>query len=310
MHRLQATFATPEGESEWDAGLRALVEAGDLAAAERLLSEEIAALDSDLGRLCLAATRDAVRISGWGELAEAVAAWPGAPVTGVTLAMGNDADLAFEKGQLHHPFMLLGLYSDEAWEWSRATRAEVLGQCDAPEGPDWAGAEEDIEVWLDVTGLDALNTALIHHKQRHFIRDGAVAEAPLRYVEFTLGCWWRALAFHRAIAAALVEQALPGAPVVVSGLVDMRPAVVCAHMPKGRGGKRKPSRKKAVTLAHDAPDEPAFDAPDMAAKGLIVRKAEEEERPLTGTDLRRRLAAAEPAPEEPKRSLLARLFGR
>ena len=309
MHALQAEFANHAGETAWEERLRGLFGAGALDAVEAELLPLVEALDSEVSRLCLAASRDAVRLSGWAEMAEIIAAVPGPPVTGLTLAVGNELDLAFEKGNLHAPWMAMGVYTDEAWGWSAANRDVLLEQCSG-ESPAWAGHDEDVEVWLEITGLNALNTALIHHKQRHLIREpGRSVDVPLRYVEFVIGCWWRALRFHQAVADALAGEALPGRIAVVAGMVDMRPGVVSVHLPPApaKAAKRRTKKNPVPVL-----DGTAWDAPDMAAKGLIQRKPFEEEKPLTGSDLRRRIAANDEvvAEEPPKRGLLARLFGR
>lgn len=311
MHPLQTTFATLEGETAWTEALRAQMEAADFAAAQATLEEAVAALDTDFGHLCRAASRKAVALSGWAELAEAIAAWHGAPITGMTLAVANDPDLAFEKGVLHAPHLLLGLYTDETFAWSSAQREGLLAEC-AGECPAWAGTDEDVEAFLELGGLDALNTALIHHKQRFLIREGdGPVTVPLRYVEFVVGCWWRALRFHQAVADALAAVPLPGEIAVVSGMVDMRPEVVSIHLPAGRGKRRRASGKKAATPP--APAEALGDAPDMSTLGLIRRKpAEAEQLPRPGSDIRRRLATAAPPPPPPppKRSFFARIFGR
>ena len=314
MHPLQKKFASAQGEAEWEATLRGFVSRGEFARAQAVLDKALAPLEGEIAELCRAAAPDRVAITGMAELAEAVTAWEGAPITGLTLAIGNDADLAFEKGRLHHPHMLAGLHTDDGWNWSTATRAALLAECEE-EAPGWAGREEDIEAWLDVAGLDALNTALVHHKQRHLIRDGDgdgdAAPAPLRYVEYAIGCWWRALRFHQAVAAAVAAHPLPGEVAVLSGMVDMRPGAVCALVPPGRTRRGKSARaRKAVMDAANA-EEPASATPDMAAMGLIQRKAiAEPEGPPSGAALRRQVAAA-PEPETAARpGLFSRLFGR
>lgn len=229
MHELQQLFAQESRETDWQGQLHALIAAGAFDQAEALLAEVLAALDSELAWTCLELPRDRVVLTGWDELAEAIAIHEGEPVTGVTIAIGNEPDLAFAKGSAHRPHVVLGIYTDEAFAFSRANAAQLLDQCRSHE-PAWAAREEDIEVHLAIEGLDALNTCLLHHKQRHFFRDGeAETPAPLRYVEFVLGCWWRALRWQQAVAAQSQRLGLPGAPLVVAGMVDMHPGAVAVH---------------------------------------------------------------------------------
>lgn len=298
MHPLQQTFVTVEGETAWEAELRARFEAGALDDVHAVLEAALHALDSDLCRMCLETGPETVTISGWEELVEAIRDHEGEPVTGVTLAIANEADRAFEKGQVHHPYMMLGLYTDEPFDFSSATAQELIEQTRAEDGPAWAGSDEDIEVYLDLDGVDRLNTALLHHKQRHFFRDGKPEAAPLRYVEYVLGCWWRTLLFHQAVASECTIHGLPGGVPVVAGTVEMRPEIVTVH---GIGAR-------IVEKARQVEVKPA--APIIAADFIQVKSIEEEVE-LTGADLRRKvLETGQEDDAEPRKGFMARIFGR
>jgi hypothetical protein len=288
-HVLQTTFSSAAGEAAWEETLRNLFEQRNLAEAERILRTALIASGGEMMRLCRRATIASVEIIGWEELAEAVALHEGAPITGATLAMGNEPDLAFEKGSLHRPYMMLGLYSDEAWDWSAAGPEEALEQCRA-ESPAWADGDEDIEAFLEIEGLDELNTALIHHKQRHFIREQADAPAPLRYVEFVLGCWWRALRFHQAAAVQLDRIGLGTNVPVISGLIEMRPEVVAVHWPVVR---QVPAASPAVS--EDYSEDENAELPVLARFNLIQRGrlVIDEDVSSAGSTLRRRIESAE-----------------
>ncbi len=297
MHELQNRFLDADGEAKWEAELRGLFESHRLDEVHDILAAALAELDSDFGRLCLAAMPETVSIAGWPELVEAIQDHEGEAITGVTLAIANEADRVFEKGQLHHPSMMLGLYTDEGFVFSDASREDLIAQTSAEDGPEWAGYDEDIEVHLDIDGLDRLNTALLHHKQRHYFREPGATEAPLRYVEYVLGCWWRALLFQQAVASECAIHGLPGGIPVVAGLVDMRPEIVAVH----GIGARTPDAQRQV---------PAKECAPMLAADFIQLRTSEEVAELTGSDLRRRVAETGQVPEEPKRGLLARVFGR
>ena len=303
MHELQAVFATEEGEAGWTQDMHALFGAGAFDEAEAILAEALTALDSELAWACLEVPREAVVLSGWEEMGEAIAMHEGDPVTGVTIAIANEGDRDFEKGQVHHPYVMLGIYTDEAYAFSQTVHWELLDQCHA-EMPEWAGKEEDVEIHMDIDGLDNLNTRLVHHKQRHFFRDGVHAAAPQRYVEFVLGCWWRALRWHQAVATECAIRGLPRAIPVVAGMVDMRPEVIAIH--DSGGGETRPAlslvRSDAVgTIAESFGDD------------FIQRKVVEEEKaPPSVSELRRRAQGDEgELIEKPQRSgLWARIFGR
>jgi hypothetical protein len=312
MHSLQTTFATAAGEAAWEAQLRDLFEARELAKAEAILRAALIESGGEMMRLCRDASLSSVEISGWDELAEAVKNHEGDPITGATIAIGNEADLAFEKGLQHRPYLVLGLYTDDAWGWSSASAQDALAQCRS-ENPEWAGWDEDIEAFLEIDGLDALNTALVHHKQRHFIREeGETAPAPLRYVEFVIGCWWRALRFHQAVAVQLDKHGLAGAIPVISGLIELRPEVVAVHWPVVR--QVPASKSPEAAEQNDDAEEVESASPNLTRFNLIQRGrlvADEAEGP-TGTVLRRRIEVSEEnddaAVEVP--GLMRRLLGR
>ena len=304
MHDLQKAFATEEGEAAWTQDLHALFGAGAFDEAEALLAEALTALDSELAWTCLELPREAVVLSGWEELGEAIEMHEGDPVTGVTIAIANESDRDFEKGQVHHPYVLLGIYTDEAYAFSSTVHWELLDECHA-ELPGWAGKEEDIEVHMDIEGLDLLNTKLAHHKQRHFFRDENPPVAPKPYVEFVLACWWRALRWHQAVETECAIRGLPHSIPVVAGMVDMRPEAVAIH--DSGNGKERPALKLVRP-------ETASIMAESFGESFIQRKAVEEEKaPPTVSELRRRAQEDGDGEviEKPARSgLWGRIFGR
>ncbi len=299
MHELQSQFATQEGEAAWAAVMHEHFHAGQLDDAQQYLATQLSALDTELATRCLIDEPDRVKIIGWDELCEAIELHEGEQITGVTLAIANETDRAFEKGQVHHPYMMLGLYTDEPFAFSRADRATLVDQSAAEEGPAWAGYDEDIEVFLECEGLDAINTALVHHKERHFFRDDAPDHAPRRYVEYVLACWWRALLFHRAVERICKDKPLPQHVPVLAGMVDMRPDAVAVH---GLVEGERPTTSKQVEGPQMA---------EMLPESMITRReVEEVKAPPTGTDLRRRILETVQEEEPEKKGLLARIFGR
>lgn len=301
MHELQKAFATEEGETAWTQDMHALFGAGAFDEAEALLAEALTALDTELAWTCLELPREAVVLSGWEELGEAIEMHEGDPVTGVTIAIANESDRDFEKGQVHHPYVLLGIYTDEAYAFSRTVHWELLDECHA-ELPGWAGKEEDIEVHMDIDGLDLLNTKLAHHKQRHFFRDDNPIAAPKPYVEFVLGCWWRALRWHQAVATECAIRGLPRAIPVIAGMVDMRPEAVAIH--DSGNGEDRPA------LELDRPQTASLT--ETFGEAFIQRRpVEEEKAPPSVSELRRRAQDDGDVLEKPRPAgFLARIFGR
>lgn len=320
MHRLQTLFASPNGEADYNDALQAQIVAGAFAEAEAALASDLATLDSDLARLCLATTADKVELVGWSALYDAIEMHEGQPIAGVALGLGNDADLSFEKGVEHDPFLTLGLYTDGEFVWSGAPREAVFEQAKSAE-PAWMGSDEDIEAYLTIEGLAAINTALIHHKRRFFFRDDSPLAAPPSYVEYVLGCWWRALRFHQAVAEQVREHGLPDAAWVVVGTIDMRPEIACIHRAEARREAESAlalAPKLMARTVHDEDDEAeGEEASRFASLTRIAVKLtpveEEEEAPSAGSQIRRRVSAppAEAAIPQPARGgWLRNLFRR
>ncbi|MBX7528563.1 hypothetical protein [Qipengyuania vesicularis] len=303
MHELQTQFATQEGEAAWTAVMHEHFHTGELDDAQRYLEMQLEALGTELATRCLIDDPNRVSITGWNELIEAIELHEGDPITGVTLAIANEADRAFEKGQVHHPYMLLGLYCDEPFAFSQADVGTLVSELQSEEGPAWAGYDEDIEVFLECEGLSAINTELVHHKERHFFRDENPEHAPKRYVEYVLACWWRALLFHRSVEKICKQQPLPGGIPVLAGMVDMKPDAISVQ----GLGEGQPAAPRAAASEDDGPQ-----MADMLPDKMITRReVEEVKEPPTGTDLRRRISETGQEDEpEPKKSLVSRLFGR
>ena len=300
MHELQTLFATQEGEIAWEAEMRRSFHEGDLEGVRKYLTMALEALDTPLAQQCLSTNVRAIEFHGWDELAEAIEIHEGEPITGVTIAIANDPDTAFGKGEEHRPYMLLGIYGDDPYAFSQASTEKLIAEASSEDGPSWAGYDEDIEVFLDCEGMDALNTALVFHKERHFFRDDAPDQAPKRYVEYVLACWWRALLFHEAVQHTSRSRPLPGGIPVLAGMVDMRPEVMMVHGIEWR-----------ATLGANAEALAGAEMPDLLPENMISRKEVVEDKPPTGLDLRRRVAETEPVEEVPeKKSLMGRLFGK
>jgi hypothetical protein len=298
---LQITFLEPAGERAWTEEMRSLLSARRVAEADERLAAELAGFDGGLARLCKATPAADAVLEGWDDLLPILAEWEGPPVTAITLGLTNPPDLVFEVGQTHQPDLLLGLYSDEAFPFSRASKADLLAEC-GKELPAWAGAEEDVEFYCAISGLAELNTALIHCKHRRFLRDGrdgVEGRAPGGYVEYVLGSWLLATRFLQATEQAISDDGLPTGCRLIAGTVDVNADFVTVV------GPEQPSTPVSTRSAK--PAEPSF-AP-LSVKPWVPRE-DPTDVMASGPTLRQRLTSVEPAPvSQPKRGLLSRLFG-
>lgn len=303
-HPLQLTFLDEAGEAAWIEEMRALLSAGRTGDADARLAGELAGFDGALARLCKQTPAADVVLDGWDDLLPILAEWEGPAITAITLGLTNPPDLVFEAGRTHDPELLLSLYSDESFAFSRASRADIVAEC-AKECPGWAGAEEDVEFHCTLPGLAELNTALVNCKHRRFLRDGrdgVEGRAPGGYVEYVLGCWLLAMRFLQAAERAIAEHGMPTGCHLIAGTVDINADFVTVL------GKERPSALNAANLT--ASSEPSF-AP-LTIKPWVPREDPTADQAASGPTLRQRLAPAEAPPpaEAPRRGFFARLFGR
>lgn len=302
-HPLQIKFLEPAGERAWVEEMRALLSDGRVLEADARLASEIGGFDGALARLCRATHVGDVSLEGWDDLLPILEEWEGPPITAITLGLTNSPDLVFEAGRTHDPELLLGLYSDEGFPFSRSSKAEVLLEC-GKDLPAWSGAEEDVEFYCTISGLAELNTALIQCKHRRFLRDGrdgVEGRAPGGYVEFVLGCWLLATRFLQATERAISDFGLPAGCRLIAGTLEVNADFISLVAPSGFPGRAPTSAAPGA--------EPAFAA--LTMKPWLPREDPTADARTNGPTLRQRLKPAEPEPAAPaERSFFARLFAR
>ena len=308
-HPLQITFLEEGGERAWVEEIRELLSAGQTLEADARLGAELAGFDGALARLCKATLAAEVVLEGWDDLLPILSEWEGPQITAITLGLTNPPDLVFEAGQTHDPELLLGLYSDDAFSFSDASKTELLDEC-AKELTAWTGAEEDVEFYCTLPGLPELNTALINCKHRRFLRDGrdgVEGRAPGGYVEYVLGSWLLATRFLQSTEQAISNHGLPPGCRLIAGAVDVNADFVTVV------GGTQPCIKAATAAASSA--ESVF-AP-LTFTPWVPREDPTADALSSGPTLRQRLVSAEQAEvvetteaESPRASFLTRLFGR
>ena len=305
-HPLQIKFLEPEGERAWVEEMREMLSDGRVLEADARLASEIAGFEGALARLCKATHVSDVNLEGWDDLLPILEEWEGPPIKAITLGLTNSPDLVFEAGRVHDPELLLGLYSDEGFPFSRASKAELLLEC-GKDLPAWSGAEEDVEFYCTISGLAELNTALIRCKHRRFLRDGrdgVQGRAPGGYVEFVLGCWLLATRFLQATERAVSDLGLPAGCRLIAGTVEVNADFISLVAPSGF-----PASTPAPAARGS---EPAFAS--LTMKPWVPREDPTADAPASGPALRQRLTPAEPeaavAAAPAQRSFFARLFAR
>jgi hypothetical protein len=296
-HKFQTEWFDADVEAAYLQRIETWVHAGDLDIASETLMADIETLGTPLAQMCMDLSEDAVEISGWEEIVDAIAAFEGDdPITAVHIVMSNEDDLVFEdKNITQNPDAEVVFYTDEHLPFSALSRDELLAET-LEQNPEWFGKCEDVEVYLELNGLGNLNTALLRHKRQYYFRDEqhvldaaegrAVDEVPLPYIEFRLCAMLRAVRFHQAVKNLLDGYGISGQIPVIVGMHNMRLEIGSVYQPK---------QVKVQKIAS---------APKLAI--TIKRNLEEEEPELIGSSLRR-LAVTEP---EEKVGFFRRLFRR
>jgi hypothetical protein len=307
-HPLQMAFLEAAGERAWVANMRNLLATGRVAEADALLAADLAGFEGGLAQLCKATPTDDVLLTGWDDLLPILAEWEGPPITAITLGLTNPPDLVFEGNEDYEPDLLLGLYSDESFSFSGASKAEILAEC-GNDVPAWVDAEEDVEFHLTFSGLARLNTALITCKHRYFLRDGrdeVQGRAPGGYVEFILASWLLATRFLQAAERAVSEGCLPAGCRLIAGTIGINNDFVAVLGPE---------RLSTAASRAAAPAQPGFAT--LSMKPWVPRDDPTADPPPSAQTLRQRIrepvAPVEPLAEveaESRPGFLARLFGR
>lgn len=302
-HPLQLTFLEEEGERAWVEKIRSLLSSGRSAEAEAMLASALAAFDGSLARLCKSIAAAEVIVDGWDDLLPILEEWEGPEITAVTLGLTNPADLVFEPGKSVEPDLLIGLYSDEAFPFTRSSKTDIVAEC-MKDMPAWIGAEEDVEFYCEMRGLAELNTALVHCKHRYFLRDGrdgVEGRAPGGYVEYVLGCWFLAMRFLQAAERALAAYKLPKGCRLVVGTVETGADFLHVFGPD-RAAKLP---AQAVTES----EQPSLAT--LTVKPWVPREDPTQSVVASPSSLRQRLRPADAAVEAtPRPGLLARIFER
>jgi hypothetical protein len=268
--------------------MRSLLADGQGDAAAKRLKSDLEGFDGAIARLCQRALGETAVLEGFEDLLPILEEWEGPAITGITLGLTNPSDLVFEAGATHEPELLIALFSDESFPFSTASKSDLIAECEK-EAPAWLGAEEDVEFHCTIPALAELNTALIHCKHRHYLRDGrdgVEGRAPGGYVEYVLGSWLLATLFLRSVQQAVTDHGLPAGCQLAVGTLDIGADFICVL-----GGKR---RARARAAAGGSTSQGPF-AP-LTAKPWVPREDPTAEEAASAPTLRQRLLSEEPAP--------------
>jgi hypothetical protein len=301
-HPLQVLFLDQAAELAWVEEIRTLLSNGQAAEADTRLTDALDGFTGKLATLCKAVPAESATLEGFDDLLPILEEWEGPAITGITLGLTNLPDLAFEAGRMHEPELLISLYSDDAYPFSRASKGDLIAEC-IKEAPAWIGAEEDVEFHCTIPALAELNTALIHCKHRHYLRDGrdgVEGRAPGGYVEYVLSSWLLATRFLQSVQQAVADHGLPAGCKLVAGTVEINADFLCVFSAERR------RRSRGGTSAAPAPSGFAT----LTVKPWVSREDPIADITAPEPTLRQRMLSDDIEPTaKPRPGFFARLFG-
>jgi len=184
-----------------------------------------------LAELCLATRADAVELTGWDRLQQAVFRPLG--TGGLCTAVGLDLSNAGEwretpEGWLE-PSVQVAFYTDDPFPFSTRRRDEILAQT-ADYGAPGQARFHDVGTYIgmEIDGLARLNSAVEGHSPQRYIRPrtGQAPEpAPADFVALRLAQWVRALRFHQLVKRFLDREGLARRIPAIVGLYLVGPVV-------------------------------------------------------------------------------------
>ncbi len=224
--------------SSWDgrravgSEIAALLRKHDWEATERLLSERLTGYPGPIATACRGIAGDQVTLDGWEEVdADLVdLCRRGRGVTAIGLDLSNYSDADGPTWWDQEPIVEFAAFTDEVFPFSESRRQDLLDLSETFPAP-WIGQPLGEETaHLTVTGLRALNGALLHRSSVEPWRPKASGRLADESVAEYLGWWWLHLRFHQAVARDLEKRGLALAVPVLVGTHDVGPWLQTVHV--------------------------------------------------------------------------------
>ncbi|GFE72472.1 hypothetical protein NTCA1_01210 [Novosphingobium sp. TCA1] len=300
-------------ENQFRRAIEAMLREGRADEAARRLKDELVFLCGEglplPARFRFISAQD-VSVTGWPRMLERIAELdrPGDPITALSLDICL-APLAAADAENRRPFYETSYYTDRAWPFSRAARADLALACGSPA---WQGSAEDNDDRLQLSGLEDLHI-VIAAIEALCLRGMATIEEQRAFI---VGACYLAVLSHQAVRDAAMAEGLPRSMAVIVGSDGTYPAFEAAALAAGEGrahgtgvedASAPPHGPAHTSLGHHEVTEPFAPTPPTEAWHLPPPGIH-----VTGTQLRHRLVTRESIAEleaETSPSLLNRVFG-
>jgi hypothetical protein len=201
--------------------------------ADKVLVDHLTAYPGPIATACRGAADGHVTLSGWDDVdADLVdLGRRGHTVTAIGLELSNYSDEQGHAWWDKEPVVELAAYTDAVYPFSESRRQDLMDLSESYPAPwtDQALGEETAH--LTVTGLRAINGALLHHASVEPWNPNGQGALSTEAVAEYLGWWFMHLRFHQAVARDLDERGLAFAVPVLVGTHDVGPWVQAVHLP-------------------------------------------------------------------------------
>lgn len=282
---LSSLLLNHDGQRRLDAHVADMIRKPDLAGAEQFLLDGFRAYPSPISEICLSLSLADVRITGWEKLDSEFEflAGKGKECTVVGMNLSNYSDPPAEPWHWKEP-VIENWYGDDDYSrfpFSSATRDDILRE-NGSYGTPWQGGGLGGDgAAMDVTGLKALNSALLAYDEQRDVRTSPrSASDPGRttpdFVTAKLGGWFMHLRFHQAVWRDLRSRGLARRVPVIVGTHGVGPFLESVYFVE------KVSDHKASTNRILAEEAAAFRARVMGQIAALEKSLRERRQDVRG----------------------------
>jgi len=205
--------------------LAAMLRRREFDKAERVLSEHLTTCSGPIATACRGVSDGHVVLEGWEEVdADLVdLGRRGRMVTAIGLDLSNYSDHEGKAWWDKEPYVELAAYTDDVFPFSESRRQDLLDLNETYPAP-WTDRPLGEETaHLTVTGLRALNGALLHRASVAPWHPTSTEPLESESVAEYLGWWWLHLRFHQTVGRDLDERGLALTVPVIVGTHDVGP---------------------------------------------------------------------------------------
>lgn len=280
-------FADDGDRRDFERRVESLLREGHADDAARIVEAalgELARTEHWIAPMCLGCTVEDIELVGWDRLAERIARIGEAngPITALGIDLRWPGRIDPDAEPLLEPALETNYYSDASFGFSSSSRDALLAGY-RPSGCEWAGGFEDIDSVIELRGLGQIYGAVAPLLER--LR-GQPGDDPTESDAMRLGALFVAVRVHQAVLRAVATRGLPQPLTVLVGSNESYPYLDAPVV----------SFAESAEFVAALPADSALQAEPEAEPTTCLMPSETAH--PSGSTLRKRFAASEPANDE------------